>query len=379
MASQPLSIVLDVGNSSIGAALLFVHEPGEHTKRATVVSSRRMFLPLSDELDPATLERSLFAALRDLIDATAGDVQKVIVSGRASRVGNVFCIFSSPWVDVVPRVDTIERTVPFTLSERLVTQTVAAHVTEYTRQHPSVAVCDSRTTSILLNGYETTHPFGMSTHKVTLGSVLSVMPASLKKQLDVLITRRLHPKGVYFHAFSVIAFDALRDLFPAQNDWFFADITGEITDTIRVSHSVLTQAGSFPQGWHALVRAVAKKMHTTPDVARSLIAMTVRDASHDTTTEKIKKVVEPVLQSWIQQLTPTGSETQALIPRIPMFLTSDDDVAPLYEATLNILVPGSSVQVITKEQLTPFIALEPEARYDTFIALATLAVAKLRP
>jgi hypothetical protein len=375
-----LSVIIDVGNSSVGAALVMPTDRSsaknaQLTKeRATIIASRRLFLPLTQELAAADLERSLISTLRDLLDVTAVDVQAAITHRMASRLDAVYCVLASPWIEVVPHVETIERTVPFTISERLVSQTLSEYLAAYTKKQTDVSVCDSRITSILLNGYEVAEPFGMSTHKVTMGAVLSVMPTALKQQLQTMIARKLHPHTTHFHAFSLTAFDALRDLFPHQSDWIFADISGEVTELLHVKHGVITNTNSIPQGWHALIRAVAQKMHTTPDVARSLVAMAVRDATHDHTSEKVRLAIEPVLKQWVNTVAPATGEIHGL--RAPIYLTADDDVGPLYQATMTALVAGSSVQVIERELMQPFVALGTGARYDTFIALAALAVTK---
>jgi len=372
--------LFDVGSGSVGGAIV-------HTARAhppTVLYSFRSDIPFQEE---AAGSRLLSLMLRTLSQVT----QTLLHEGfdaagfgtHRPRVREIFISLSAPWV--LSRTSTLrlrnEEPIPIT---RDVFSSLLEHgeqdedgSTKHALPKGSVRI-EQKLIRSVLNGYETASPYGKKAREAEFSIFGSFSVPHVTERISDGVTELMHPKHVSFHSFALVAFAALRELYPDEADFILVDVSGEQTELAVVKNHVLVETATFPFGKNKLFRVVGKEGTMPPSGAASLFKLYAENKGAGRLFERSKKLFQIAEAKWREQFSKAlSSVSEGLFLPGTIFLTADDDVMPLFESAIATgdfgtftlsSAPFRTIE-ITSERLGTLVTWGASVVPDPFIGL----------
>jgi hypothetical protein len=361
--SKPVAL-LDIGSGSVGGAL-FTRGSGKPVIHYT---TRVPIERHGDELITLAMLRALEEAGKDLIERGAPALRRA--AGRG-HVGDVLISVAPPWQETSVRTERVEEKQPFAFTRTLMDE-IVAKTAEIDKDRVSSG---ESVIATILNGYETSRPFGKRVNMADIIVLSSTLPATVATSVEEIARQTFHTAHHRFAAFAAIAYAVFRDIFPHEKDYLIFDIAGEVTDIAFVKSGHLTAVLAAPVGVHHLTEAGVTSL--SPDIEAKTGGVHIKrvkgSPSGSNRDEWLANVMD-VLRSF--------SETHAL-PR-KLFMLADDDVRDylkgvLDDATLRTLWLSDeplTIIPITAAQLTPFTAFGPDAPADVFLSMLALFYGK---
>ncbi|MCK9344856.1 MAG: hypothetical protein M0P64_01865 [Candidatus Pacebacteria bacterium] len=377
-SNKPLTLLVDIGSASVGAALIRI----EKGTAPVVLASVREDISFQDAL---SAQRFLFAMGR-----TLENVLKKLQVSSVGAPGAVFCTMSSPWFILKTRNLHIERDVEFEVTpetlEGFINEDVELLKVELKETLPpqDVHVIEKKIIQMKLNGYEIKNPYKQRTDRMELAATVGVSSEKVIKSIEHKIHKFFHVKEIHFGAFPVAAFNTIRDMYPTEKNFLFLDITGEATDVSRVSDDLLVGTISFPYGKNFFIREISARLRTVHAEAASLFAMYLRGELDEARRAQIAEVVAFVEGKWLarfEKVISTLANKQALPGKI--FFTTDADIEPIFSKLIlsakSELLIGAAFEVQYLDQLivSKFVAFEAGVVRDPFIVVEALLAEKL--
>jgi cell division ATPase FtsA len=272
---EEIAVVFDIGSGSIGAALVRFSAHGIPT---TLFSHRE---PLT--FQHSVTSRRLLSSMTKLLKNVADHVQKEGLSHLhrsllgTPRIQHVFCIFTSPWYVSQTKTMTISKEKPFLITKNSVQDILSKQEDEllkelgegkYERQFGSnLKVLERKVIHTSLNGYEVGDPVGKRGREFEVTFFVSFISKDVSDAVEAVLRKAFHFKEFECYSSALSLTTAIRDVFPNDQSFLIADITGEVTDISFISKGVLLETSSFPLGRSMLIRSVVDELVVPPDVA----------------------------------------------------------------------------------------------------------------
>ncbi len=145
----------------------------------------------------------------------------------------------------------------------------------------------------MLNGYQTSKPYGKQTKSIEISIFLSMISKEVETKTRKVLEKIFHSHTIAFHSFALTSFSAIRDIFHSEEDFLLVDVGGEVTDVSLVRRGILLETVSFPTGKNFLLRSVVLDLNTIPEEAHTLIRMFL-DNKESKESGKLQKVLVPI-------------------------------------------------------------------------------------
>ncbi|MEK7118246.1 MAG: hypothetical protein AAB869_01420 [Patescibacteria group bacterium] len=381
--SQCFVVIFDIGNASIGGALVELG-PG---KAPEIIFTTRRDIPFQEKLNFDRFLSSMQKTLEELFIL----VQK---AGGGMKVEQVYCILASPWYASQTRLIRYNQETPFTVTksglDKLIQKEIALFRDSklFVRSKvgdPPPEIMESKNIQIRLNGYEMKNPYGKQTSELEAAVYISMIPKSIRVSIVESIAKFWHLKDPHFSSFSFTAFDTIRDIFPDESSFFFIDISGEVTDISLARDNVLLQSISFPSGKNTVIRALVEKMKMTHALAISELELYSARRSTPEHTKAIEEVLGETTKEWQTSFRDAllRFAKEFPIPRT-IFYTADDNNTEWFERAIRetnfkqFATEGEAftVRSLGNAFLGKFVRLlEPDFQ-DPFLAIETIFVNK---
>lgn len=368
-------VLIDVGSSSVAGAYVRI----DAQQRATIHYTARIPLRTrNSENALADMERALAELTDVLLRDGAPEFARAVGNGKIDRV---FVSVSSPWQETEVRVEQVSHKTPFRFTPHFMNDMIAAK-TKSTRS--GFSCINNLIISIILNGYEVTHPFGRMAHEASVVVLTSSLSCDVIDKVTATLRKTFHTHEIEFTAFAPVAYLALRDLYPHQKDFLIMDVTGEATDLVLVQHGILVEVASMPHGLNFLRRAAIEAgiATSTAEPLRAVEEAVLIDTQHNKRfTAQMRKTCE----QWIQELTDT---LQSLTARYALphatFLLVDETARGFLKRLLDetsfhlgdISDESLSVVLVDPGKFATYVMHHGEARGDTFLSILALYVAR---
>jgi len=378
--SESLVLLIDVGSASIGASLARI-EKGQHPHILTsiredisfqeVISSHRFMNAMSHSLDKA---------LRN--------IQK-----KTKNFGNpahIFCTLSSPWFILKTRSISITRDEEFEITPEEISNIINSdieHLKEELKETlpPSdMRIVEKKIIQIRLNGYEVKNPYKQKTSRVEISAIVGVSSQKVVENIEKRIKSFFHSKSIHFGAFPIAAFSVIRDIFPAEKNFLFLDVTGEATDVSLVNNNILVETSSFPLGRNFFIREISSELRTVHEEASTLFAMFARNELDEKRRVVLERILTRAEGQWRARFIKAADrlfKNRASSHRV--FFTSDADTAPLFSKiiesskTEHPLVLPIEAFYLDRAIVSNFVTFETEVTRDPFIVIESLLALKL--
>ncbi len=375
-----LALLIDIGSASVGVALVRL----EDGKPPHIISIVREDMPFKDALSSA---RFLSSMLHPLERALKGIQGKIKGKGVPTHI---FCTLSSPWFILKNRHVRITREEAF----QVTTETLGSFFEEdivllkeelkETLPIKDIAIIEKKILQIRLNGREIRNPYGKTTNRMELITMVSVSSARVIHSIERKVANFFHTTSLHFGAFPIAAWSAISDIFPWEQDFLFLDITGEATDVSLVNNGLMVETVSFPFGKNFFIREISSEHCTLHEEAATLFSMHLAGTLNDSKHKKVSYVVTRAKEEWLSRFgksIDTLAEGRILPSKI--FFTSDADTSQLLTLLMENAKSGTptsgafEVQYLDQFTLARFVTFDREVLRDPFIIVESLLAIKV--
>lgn len=381
--------VFDVGSASIGGALIEIESDAALPAIRFAV---RENIPFQEDLDLKRFIRQMLGTLESVVSELAVEVAHRSRSG-ARRPDRALAILSAPWYASAVRTISIARKTPFMLEPKQFSalirheaeqfkNTVNAEFIAQGIARPQLDVIESESVSIRLNGYPTNRPFGREALTYEGTVYLSSSPAIIVDGIREKIERVASGEHAALHSFSIAYYDAIRDLRPDIEDFLIADLSGEMTEVVRVREGILGETISFPLGKNFLMRALMLEYNAPAAEVFSRVSLLSQKVHDEAASAKLSRDIKPFLKQWIDEYAKAVHVlARGLLVPSTLFLAADLDVSELFAAAIKKepaerLCASTEINIHLLDQEFFKNEIEFGAAPDPFLAIAALFSAK---
>lgn len=292
--SQHVFAVYDVSASSVAGAHVL------HTESQPVVlASIHTQNVLQKEIQPARLFDSTIANLTSAIDA--------IKAADIHQPTQITVVLASPWYVTQTHTVVQKKDTPFVCTQEMIDQLVHAEIQNFIKEQQGAfsvfgsesTLLEKHITSIKLNGYPTSKPFGKKAVLIECTVTITVAPASIIQKFTETIQRSYGVRPIQFTSNMFSDFFVVRDIEPAQYDSaVIVDVREELTDIAFIKDGNLLYHHSFSLGFYGMYRSIAEKMNISAQEAVTLLEAYTQKKLSDTETQKIFDVCREFQTSW---------------------------------------------------------------------------------
>ncbi len=217
-------VLVDIGTSSVAGAYARYVE-GE---LPVLLYTRRFPVEMREKESP---ERAMLRALQilgtTLIREGAPILSRATGSGSAN---NILVSIDAPWQTTSIRMEHFEQKTPFVFTKSLVTRKL---------EETNIAVtgkllADESIVGTILNGYETSDPYGKKVHRASVFVLSSLIDEKIADGILSVLQSMYHTKRILPIAGSSLRYQAIRRAFPHERNALIVDATGPLTSIALV-------------------------------------------------------------------------------------------------------------------------------------------------
>ena len=379
-------IIFDIRSGSIGAALITFKTGGV----PTVLHSIRTPISFQKEIRPDLFLKRMLGTLEgvalELEQKGIAKLDRGLFGPK--KIGQILCVFSSPWYTSQNKILTIERKKSFTVSTDFIGKMLSkakkhfeksVEENEATKHIRNPQVIESNVIYTTLNGYKTSNPYGRKANSVEIAVFFSLISCDVSKMVTEVFEKVFNTREISFHSFALTSFSVIRDIFHAEENFLIMDISGEITDISLIREGVLLETVSFPIGKFSMLRRIAYALKTIPEEAHSLVRLHFESKRKGTpAVEKELEAAEKEWQSMLGQALTDLSEG-ILLPKT-VFLTVDSDLGEWFRCIISGYALGQesftagpfSVVTLNGTKFHKYYDVRKGVESDSFLGLETL-------
>lgn len=379
-------IVFDIGSGHVGAALV-VFSKDTHP---TILWNTRIPMVFQQHID---FNRFLQGMLETLRSAAGELEQKGMPLMRQKYghlpIGEVTCIFSSPWYISQTKIIVLEKKQPFEVTKDFIGDVLAKAEKQFQRSAALQKVRKKLGESIIverhiietaLNGYQTEQPYGKMARSVRVSLFLSMIGAEVAEKTRDVLEKFFNARTLSFHSSAIVSFSVVRDLFHTEESFLLVDVGGEITDVSLVREGVLHETVSFPTGVNFLFRTISQALGTLPEEAHSLTRLYL-DGKKDHNDTRLADTLTAAEDVWLKSLKHAFTEVGdgLSLPRA-MFLVVDSDISRWFRdiiekndfSAYTHIDESFIIITIGERKLYEYITMAPDTRRDPFLSMEAL-------
>ena len=320
-------IVFDVGNASVGGALI-KSKIVEGKTRLEVIDNLRTDIHLGEHV---RFDRLLKSMVQSLLVTAEQLVKKNHLRGLSAYV-----TLASPWYISQTKIIGVKKEKPFTITKEFQDKVVSKEVSDFMDSmekgtgpdyKKELSIVESRIINVRLNGYDSVDYLGKEANEVKIALYLGASSDRVLKAITDGLLRHFPSNSIHFNTFGLAYFYAVRDHYPNRNDFLLMDISGEVTDVSLVRKGVLLETSSFPLGRNFLLRRIASKFRRTIDEAQSMLSISQVNGLTSPEKEKLDAVIDKAKSEWLKEFQETliTLSGELYVPG-EVFLAVDSDV-----------------------------------------------------
>lgn len=384
---EMLALLIDIGSASVGGALVKI----EKGKAPHILTTVREDIAFQEELSSARFVFAMNHALDRVLKSMHSKAKQLNLwqSHRLSDL-HIFCTLSSPWFILRSRHINIAKPEAFKITPRTLEDFLNGDIERLkeelkeTLPPKDVEIIEKKIIHMKLNGYEVKNPYGMEVSQMELAMIVGVSSKKVIQGIEKKIRNFSHTASLHFGVFPVAAFSAIRDIFPTEKNFLFADITGEATDVSFINNDLIAGTVSFSYGKNFFIREISTGLHVPHEEATSLLNMFISDTLSISKQNDIKNIVERAENEWLvrfERALATLSREGGIPHKV--FFTSDIEVADLFSGILGKSKIESrhgtvfDTTYLNRSIVAKFASFESEVVRDPFLVVEALLAAKV--
>src|SRR3989344_5759849 len=328
-----LTLVFDIGSSSVGGALFWRDKSGI----PKIILTVREPIVLKEEIN-----------INQFLLLTAQTLEIVVGKIFAAGLGapaKIFCVLSSPWYVSQTRIISFVKNTPFAFTAKLADDLIQKeislfkeeHLAQYADTENSVRLIELKNIKITLNGYETSDTLSQRGKELAMIVFLSMSPEKILTKIEETIARYFHSKEIKFSSFVMAFFTMIRDLYSNKDNFLLVDISGEITDISMIKKNILQESASFPLGHNFIIRGVASALNCGLGEARSFISLLKDEHADYAITKKVEPIIDKLKTEWLRKFQESLSNlsNDISIP-VTIYMAIDKDFADFFYQTIKV-------------------------------------------
>ncbi|MCI5108466.1 MAG: hypothetical protein MRY49_01300 [Candidatus Pacebacteria bacterium] len=324
---QSISIVLDIGNASVGGSLVTFNK----NQTPKILYTTRVPIPINEKVDENDLTRLMSDSLGLVFKniSKAGLKHLNFLNIHKKNIKSIHCVLASPWFMAETKTEIIEK--PVTLTPEYIKDLVQKEKESFQKNidvSGNIKLLEQKIIDTKLNGYSTSKPYGKNADKSEITFFLSIVPQRILDIVEKHSDVNFAIDDVSYYSFSLVAYKTFMDIFPEDSNAVIFDITGEVTDMSIIEQDSLVKIGSVPIGRNTIARELAKRKGVTNNIALSYLDTYASGDTNLTLTFDIDKAIESVKSVW-------DKEIINFLQRISgktIFITSDSKIFRSYLA-----------------------------------------------
>lgn len=371
---KSLALLIDIGSSSVGAALVRIEKGRPPHFLLTV----REDIPFQEVLSSGGFLRGMNRALSRTLARVRGEAKTKGIPAQ------VFCTLSSPWFMLKSRHLVVAQEKAFVVTpdtlDGFIKEDLERLKEELKETLPAndLYVLEKKIVRMKLNGYDIKKPYGQTTTRMEIDFTISVSSQKAIRNIERTISSFFGPRTVHFGAFPVAAFSVIRDIFPAEQHFLFLDVTGEATDVSSIERDLLSGTASFPRGKNFFIREISAAFRTPHHEAGTLFNMYLAKTLDAKTAGRMAGVIARAEEEWIVRFKKalSLSASEGASPRM-VFFTVDPELKEIF-TRLIVLAHGHELEVRSIDHfvVAQFVSFEPEVLRDSFLVIESLLATK---
>lgn len=371
-------LLVDVGSASVGVAFALY----ENGLVKEIIFSERVNIPFQESLSSSRLLLGMNTALSSALKSV--QKQKLGVPDK------IVCTLSSPWLMVKNRSLRIVSDTPFVVTERAISDAIDKDIAELTKDLATtlpiedVFLLEKSIIDLKVNGYHIENPYGKKTKGLDVVVTVGISSKKVVASISRIVGNIFHTQGLQFNSFPLVAFSAVRDMFPDKKEFLFVDITGETTDIMLVHEELFKEATSFSAGKNFLIRELAVAENTSHTQATSLLRMYLEERLSLKQSLSVGETVHKSKEAWLLRFEKALQKLDKTSPLPSMiFFSCDDDVANMFEELMRVARAGVSSRIgfevafFDQFLASRFIVFRSGIPRDPFLALEALFIQKI--
>ncbi len=355
--------LIDIDSSSVGGGLAHI-QVGE---QPTMYFTTRENIEAREHEDVSeAMLRTLEEVASRLVTLGGPVLRQETGSGHIDRI---LVSVGAPWQKTAVRIEAISETKPFIFTPALLSE-----ITKKGQKIPDGYVISGESViATLLNGYETSKPFGKRVTRADMIILSSLLDEKVAKTIERTLRKTYHTHALTLTAFASVAYAGFRDIYPHENDFLVLEVSGEATDIAFVKRGLLVDVTTIVHGINDLLRGSSNKEALTSDASHALIDPT-RNARFGARIEETEK-------AWLENIVKALQEASVrhALPRT-LFLLAEPNSREYLRRLLDapsmrsLWLTDDPLRVISvvPAHFAQFIKTRGDAGGDVFLALLAL-------
>ncbi len=355
-------LTIDIGSSSVGAALVSVTE----NESPKIVFCTRSPIALLSEAERSHSVASTVQALELTMEA---------VIKQHTPFDKSHIIFSSPWCTSETKFLKVEKDALFQVAKHDIEKLTQQAEEEYLKGSSVVSeIIEHKIIRIRLNGYDTPNPYNKKAKTVEVAFFASIVQKDILESVRRVVEKHFHVRRNEMSSFSLAVFGAMSGIMPNEHNFLIVDVRGEVTDLSSVVDGALTKNLSFSPGKTALIKAVSDGSGNSLPASLFLVSATFEDKVLPTTQDKVMESAEKFKKIWIDSFNNAILEIYGR-PSVPetIFLISDLDVEVFFDKMFAELNQNQTVHLLKNLNVKNFLD-KNSVPTDQFLALESIFV-----
>lgn len=322
------SIVLDIGSSTVGVAVICTHADGQ----AEIIWQHREYALLGNSTTQEQQLKNIKTALTNaFLEVSQHGSRALKESGHSTTISQIQATIAAPWSYTITKTITLKDEHPFEINKELVDELVESakkqsklvFSTNEVAKNLGLELTHGEVLNITANGYTVTNPMDQEVREVALSyietAIAQEVTQTLQEAQDKFFPQASLTKQSTMYAFYL----TMRNLRPNTSEVCLVDVTGEATEIGIVRDDVLLHTTHIPVGIYTLARQLAEASDTPKQETYGYM----KDDPEEILTrlpEKSRDDVLTVLQNYHKEISALFMRTgdKLTIPAT-MFMRSD--------------------------------------------------------
>lgn len=355
------AIVLDVGSSSAGVAIVCLHPEGE----IETVWRHREYALLRDDISSVTQIRQMKTVLTNaFLELTNNGLKTLRESGHTTKIDEIQCVVAAPWSHTITKTITLKDEHPFSVTDELIEELVESakkqsklvFATDKIARTLGLELTHGDVIGISLNGYNVIDPTEQKTRTISLSYIETAISSDITETVKDVVNKFFPKSKLTEYSFMYVFYLTLRNLRPNTSEICLIDVTGEATEVGIVRDDVLQHTTHTPNGIFSLARSIATATGVPKEEAYSYLKDDP-DTLEERLPSKVKLKVNEMIQEYSQLVSDMFERTgdKLSIPKT-IFLhtdprTEDFFISQLEKATLKATGKAHTVHPVTAKVL----------------------------
>ena len=282
-------LVLDISSGSVGAGMVKLDEGN----LPTILNTARIPLYLSEKPTGESIEKALLDSIRTVLKkVNSNNVEKVYVS------------FSSPWITSRFRTYSENSDKPILIDQKYITNILKNEEAKFSKElkekYKEVSeIFNSKITSVLLNGYETTLTESKKVNSLEVKFLLCASQKSLIEKIEHEITNLIGVKnGLILENFMFTFMKVFNQAFHNIHSVLLVNISNENSDFLLIKNGSPLVSISIPFGPAMMARNIQKNLNIPLEIAYSYLSLLADGVLDDETTKKLSSIFGQIETDW---------------------------------------------------------------------------------